>query len=88
MSPSELFRNEDFIALKNSLGLVPTFSENWTPSIKVAYQDAVLDGLAEQMRIEHQNAVLRALHNRNVCRKNSRIDVFETPDNNLSISFE
>lgn len=88
MSPSELFHNEDFIALKDSLGLVPTFSENWTSSIKVAYQDAVLDGLAEEMRIEHQNAVLGALHRRNVCRKKSRIDVFETPNNNLSIPFE
>lgn len=87
VSPSELFHNEDFLALKDSLGLVPTFSENWTPSIQVAYQGAVLDELRESERLFHQDSVLRALFKRNRNRKNG-IDVFETPNNNLSIPFE
>lgn len=87
MSPSELFHNADFIAFKDALGLVPTFSENWTPSILVAYQDAVLDCLKEEVRLEHQNAVLGALHCRNVNKKHG-LDVFETSYNNLSIPFE
>lgn len=87
MSPSELFHNEDFLALKESLGLVPIFTENWTPSVCVAYTDSIIDSLRESERLAHQDAVLRSLHNRNYNKKRE-IDVFETPCNNLSISFE
>lgn len=87
MSLSELFHNEDFLALKESLGLVPTFSENWTPDVCVSYQDSVLDFLRDEERVSHQNAVLRALYCRNFNKKYG-LDVFETSDNNLSIPFE
>lgn len=87
MSLSDLFHNEEFIALKDSLGLVPTFSSCWDSSAQIAYRDSVLDSLRESERLETQNAVLRALSNRNRNKKNG-IDVFATKDYSLQIPFE
>lgn len=74
-------------ALIHDLGLMPRNAINWPADALCEYSDMVIDDLVEQSRKEHVNNACIALHKRNHNRKHG-IDVYESSDNNLSLSFE
>lgn len=73
-------------ALIRDLDLKPRYALFWPDAALCEYSDMVIDSLVESERFERVNRDIRALHDRNTKRKYQ--DVYSSPYNQLSISFE